>query len=72
MTPRELFAKELSTYDREFGKNSNFYYTRPYERDFDSCNWSPLREYSGNVIKYYQYKLDKPVVLFTDPENMSY
>ena len=26
--------------------------------------------YSGNVIKFYQYQLGKPVVIFTDTENM--
>jgi len=24
--------------------------------------------YSGNVIKYYQYHLSKPVILFTDTD----
>lgn len=69
MTPQELFAKELSTYDRRFGTSDRFYYTLPYVRDYDLCNWTPMRMFSGNVIKYYQYKLDKPVVLFTDPDN---
>lgn len=69
MTPQELFSKELKTYDRQFGTSAKFYYDLPYERDYDLCNWSPLRIFSGNIIKFYQYQLDKPVVLFTDPDN---
>ena len=68
MTPQELFAKELATYDREFGTSASFYYKLPYVRDYDLCNWSPMRMLSGNVIKFYQYTMDKPVVLFTDPD----
>lgn len=68
MTPQELFAKELATYDREFGTSASFYYKLPYVRDYDLCNWSPMRMFSGNVIKFYQYTMDKPVVLFTDPD----
>ena len=29
---------------------------------------NPMRMYSGNVIKYYQYHLSKPVILFTDTD----
>ena len=68
MTPQELFAKELATYDREFGTSASFYYKLPYVRDYDLCNWSPMRMFSGNVIKFYQYTMDEPVVLFTDPD----
>lgn len=67
MTQRELFAKELATYDREFGTSSSFYYQLPYIRDYDLCNWNPMRMLSGNVIKFHQYTLDKPVVIFTEP-----
>ena len=27
---------------------------------------------SGNIIKFYQYRLDKPVVLCTDPVDSTY
>lgn len=70
MTPQELFAKALVTYDRSYSHNDTFYYKLPYKKDFDLCNWNPMRRYSGNVIKFYQYTLDKPVVLFTDTDDM--
>jgi hypothetical protein len=68
MTPQELFAKSLVTYDQSYSSNDSFYYKLPYVKDFDLCNWNPMRMCSGNVIKFYQYKMDKPVVLFTDTE----
>lgn len=70
MTPQEIFKKELMTYDNEAASHDSFYYGLPYVKDYDLCNWKPLRMYSGNVIKYYQYKMDKPVILFTDTEEM--
>ena len=60
MTPQEIFAKSLVTYDKTSRSNDSFYY--------DLCNWNPMRMYSGNVIKYYQYHLSKPVILFTDTD----
>ena len=68
MTPQEIFKKELLTYDKSAQCNVSFYYNLPYIRDYDISNWSRL--YSGNVIKFYQYQLGKPVVIFTDTENM--
>ena len=70
MTPQELFVKSLVTYDRSYSTNDSFYYKLPYKKDFDLCNWTPMRMYSGNIIKFYQYTLDKPVVLFTDTDDM--
>lgn len=67
MTPSELFAKELMTYDVGTDSRDKFYNSLPYKKDYDLCNWKPLREFSGNIIKYYQYQMDKPVVLCTDP-----
>ena len=67
MTPNELFAKELMTYDVGTDSSNAFYNNLPYKKDFDLCNWNPLRIYSGNIIKFYQYRLDKPIVLCTDP-----
>lgn len=71
MTPQELFAKSLMTYDAGADSHDSFYYSLPYVKDYDLCNWRPLRMLSGNIIKYYQYSLDKPVILFTDPEGDS-
>lgn len=70
MTPQEIFAKTLSTYDKTYSTNDAFYYKLPYQKDYDLCNWRPLRMYSGNVIKFYQYRIQQPVVLFTDPDHM--
>ena len=70
MTPQELFSFLLVTYDRSYSTNDSFYYKLPYKKDFDLCNWTPMRMYSGNIIKFYQYTLDKPVVLFTDTDDM--
>lgn len=68
MTPQEIFAKSLVTYDKISRSNDSFYYHLPYHKDYDLCNWNPMRMYSGNVIKYYQYHLSKPVILFTDTD----
>lgn len=68
MTPQEIFAKSLVTYDKSYRSNDSFYYHLPYHKDYDLCNWNPMRMYSGNVIKYYQYHLSKPVILFTDTD----
>lgn len=68
MTSQELFAKELMTYDKGGGDHDMFYYNLPYVKDYDLCNWQPLRLYSGNIIKYYQYQLGKTVYLETDTE----
>ena len=70
MTAQEIFAKSLVTYDKSYSSNDSFYYKLPYNKDFDLCNWNPMRMYSGNVIKFYQYKLEQPVVLFTDTDDM--
>ncbi|MCH5264682.1 MAG: hypothetical protein J1F02_02200 [Lachnospiraceae bacterium] len=70
MEPQELFKKALLTYDKAYSTNDSFYYNLPYVKDFDLCNWKPLRMFSGNVIKFYQYNLAKPVILFTDTEDM--
>ena len=70
MNPQELFVKALVNYDHSYSNNDSFYYKLPYKKDFDLCNWKPMRMYSGNLIKFYQYHLDKPVVLFTDTEDI--
>lgn len=70
MNAQELFAKALVNYDHSYSNNDTFYYKLPYKKDFDLCNWKPMRMFSGNIIKFYQYHLDKPVVLFTDTEDI--
>lgn len=72
MTPNELFAKELMTYDVGTDSHNSFYNNLPYVKDYDLCNWRPLRMLSGNIIKFYQYRLDKPVVLCTDPGDSTF
>ena len=67
---QELFAKSLLAYDKSFHSNDSFYYNLPYKKDYNLCNWNPLRMYSGNIINFYQYRLDQPVVLFTDTDDM--
>lgn len=68
----ELFAKELLTYDTHVGENDMFYYNLPYERNYDLTNTIPIANVSGNVIKFYQYQLGKPVVIFTDTVDTTY
>ena len=65
----ELFEKMLMTFDHQYDSNSKFYDSLPYVRDYNLCNWTPLRMQSGNIIKFYQYQLGKPVILQTDPDN---
>ena len=74
MTPQEIFAKSLVTYDKTSRSNDSFYYHLPYHKDYDLCNWNPMRMYSGNVIKYYQYHLSKPVILMASclPEGVPF
>ncbi|MCI5936839.1 MAG: hypothetical protein MRZ36_02370 [Eubacterium sp.] len=66
MTTQELLKKSLMSYDPGKDAHNEFYNHLPYHKDFDLCNWRPLRVFSGNVIKSYQYHLGKPVILFTD------
>ena len=65
-TAMDLFSKELLAYDSHVGKNDMFYYNLPYERNYELTNSIPITPVSGNVIKFYQYKVEKPVAIFTD------
>ena len=58
MTPQEIFAKSLVTYDKTSRSNDSFYYHLPYQDAY---------VHSGGG-KYYQYHLSKPVILFTDTD----
>jgi len=68
VTPQELFTKELKLYDQGKDEHTTFYYNLPYVKDYDLCNWQPLRMFSGNIIKRYQYQLEQPVVIVADPD----
>ena len=69
MEKTELFKKELIAFETGEDKHTMFYYNLPYQRDYDLCNWKPLRMFSGNVLKFYQYNVEKPVVLVTDTDD---
>ena len=65
-TAMDLFSKELLAYDTHVGIPNDFYYNLPYERNYELTKSIPLANVSGNVIKFYQYRVEKPVVIFTD------
>ena len=65
-TAMSLFSKELLSYDSHVGQNDMFYYNLPYERNYELTNTISITPVSGNVIKFYQYRMDKPVRIFTD------
>lgn len=65
-TAMDLFAKEMLAYDSHVGQNDMFYYSLPYERNYELTNSIPITPVSGNIIKFYQYRVEKPVVIFTD------
>ena len=70
MYTNELIEKMLMTFDHQYDSNFKFYDSLPYVRDYDLCNWTKRKMLSGNIIKYYQYTLEKPVILQTDPDNV--
>lgn len=68
MTPQDVYTKELKSYNNRGDAHTQFYYTLPYYKDADLCNWDRMRPYSGNIIKRYQYTLGKPVVIISEIE----
>ncbi len=58
-----LFQKSLKTFDEVDEGRNEFYNHLPYKRDSDLCHWEPDGMVSGNLIKYYQYQLDQPVII---------
>lgn len=46
--------------------HDEFYYRLPYKRDYDLTNWQTPKILSGNIIKSYQYREMKPVIIITD------
>ncbi len=69
MEKQELFKKMLLTFDNSGKCSTRFYDNLPYRRDYDLCNWNPLRMFSGNVIKYYQYQMDKAVIIQNETDS---
>lgn len=65
-TALDLFSKEMMAYDSHVGQSDEFYYNLPYIRNYELTTSIPIAPVSGNVIKFYQYRLDKPVRIFTD------
>jgi hypothetical protein len=65
-----LLEKELTTYDRNYEPTIVMYDNQPYTRDISLCNWDPPQQlFSGNVVKFYQYKMRKPVIIQTPDED---
>ena len=65
-TALALFSKELLSYDSHGGGNEMFYYNLPYKRNYALTTSIPIAPVSGNIIKFYQYQLGKPIAIFTD------
>ena len=65
-TAMDLFSKELLAYDTHVGIPNDFYYNLPYIRNYELTKSIPIANVSGNVIKFQQYRVQKPVVIFTD------
>lgn len=64
-----LMVKELLSFDRSFEPTFITYDNQPYSRDVALCGWDPPQQlYSGNVVKVYQYKMGKPVIIQTPDE----
>ena len=65
-TAMDLYSKELMSYNPHGNNHDLFYYKLPYVRNYELTNSIPIAEHSGNIIKFYQYQLGKPVIIFTD------
>ncbi len=64
-----LMAKEQTTYDRSYEPTFVMYDHQPYTRDVALSNWDPPQQLiSGNVVKFYQYQMRKPVIIQTPDE----
>lgn len=49
--------KDKGPYDTSLELNTSMYDKIPYERDISLCSQENLKIQSGNVIKYYRYKM---------------
>ena len=65
-TAMDLYSKELMSYNPHGNNHDLFYYKLPYVRNYELTNSIPIAPQSGNIIKFYQYQLSKPVIIFTD------
>ena len=65
-TAMDLYSKELLSYNPHGSNHDLFYYKLPYVRNYELTNSIPIAAHSGNIIKFYQYQLGKPVIIFTD------
>ena len=65
-TAMDLYTKELMAYNPHGSNHDLFYYKLPYVRNYELTNSIPIAAHSGNIIKFYQYQLSKPVIIFTD------
>ena len=65
-TAMDLYTKELMSYNPHGNNHDLFYYKLPYVRNYELTNSIPIAPQSGNIIKFYQYQLSKPVIIFTD------
>ena len=65
-TAMDLYSKELLSYNPHGSDHDLFYYKLPYVRNYELTNSIPIAPHSGNIIKFYQYQLGKPVIVFTD------
>lgn len=64
-----LVVKALTNFDRSYEPTFIMYDNQPYTRDVALCSWDPPQQmYSGNVVKVYQYKMGKPVIIQTPEE----
>lgn len=63
MKENELITARLSAYDNSYGYSCSLYDNLPYVRDYDRCNETMVRMYSGNVIKINTYNLTDEVTL---------
>jgi hypothetical protein len=61
-----LILAPLMMYDKSLEENLTMYDEMPYVRDDSLCNRSTVRLVSGNIIKYYRYKLVDPYLLYPD------
>jgi hypothetical protein len=58
--------KDKGPYDDALELNMSMYDKIPYIRDISLCSQENLILHSGNVIKYYQYKLINVYVINTE------
>lgn len=58
MEQQALLTNLMKAYDHSYTQNT-FYDRLPYERDYDRCNARPMGMISGNIIKFYRYKIEE-------------